>query len=98
MKISDFSMESTHGFLGLFKYKKELHTRRERQNRPELGRSGSGLRFNSKCVWVAKMEVWCKYVRGLNAFGHRNDGELINVRRLDPCTYRYFDFSFDVIK
>ena len=32
MKISDFAMKGTHGFLGLFKYGKELHASRERQN------------------------------------------------------------------
>jgi hypothetical protein len=56
MKRSDFSMKGTHGFLGLFKYKKELHTRREERTSkyPELDGSGSGLRFNSKCVGVGK--------------------------------------------
>jgi hypothetical protein len=47
---------------------------------PELDRSGSGLRFNSKCVGIAKMEV-ARMFAG-NVFGHRSDGELINFRRL----------------
>ena len=55
MKTSDFSIEGTHGFLGL-KYRKELglHNTQRTPNYQELDRSESGLRFNSKCVGVAK--------------------------------------------
>ena len=75
MKTSDFSMEGTHGSLGLFKYRKELHTRRERQNSRNWAAVevvlGSILNASGSQKWR-----WCKYVRGLNAFGHRSDGEV----------------------
>ena len=76
MKRSDFSMKGTHGFLGLFKYKKELPTRRERQNIRNWTAVEVVLGSILNASGSQKMEVVQMYVRGLNAFWHRSDGEV----------------------
>ena len=55
MKRSDFSMKGTHGFLGLFKYKKRREERTSKYQ--ELDGSGSGLRFILNASGSETMEM-----------------------------------------
>ena len=55
-----------------------------------LDSAGSGV--DSRCAWRAKVKVAAFSVQRCVTVS------TVVMRHAGPCTYRYFDFSFDVIK